>query len=234
MEFLLPYMANRPRVTNANPIPDRLDFQESENSTSHEEIDLTNDSNEINCSAQYKHLDNNLENNAKKRKPNDSITKFLEDQKKARDNRSTERDFLRRQILKQQEEKNALKSFFDAMYEMSKTLPEHAQMKIQREVFNSVMQAREENTPTSNRVIYSVSGGTPFRLPFPTTHATSRPGSTYSIYSPQSHSVPSPQSPNSMPFPVTSPPPTSTAISNTPENLTEVYLSDENTCHYTN
>ncbi|XP_045774706.1 uncharacterized protein LOC123873732 [Maniola jurtina] len=213
MEFLLPYMANRPRTTDYASTSENQDLEESENSTA-DEIDTY----EVDFNTIDPNLENNFESNTKKRKANDSIT---EDEKKTSDIRAAERDLLGRVSVTEQKQKDAMKSFFDTMYEMSKNLPEHAQMQIQREVFNSVMQVREENS-RSKSTVYNVTQKPPLRLPFPTT-STPRPSSTSRHVS--SHIKQSPQSPHSVFLLASSPP--HTAISNSNENITDIKTYNE-------
>lgn len=140
MEFLLPYIGSRERVTNVLPTSEQSNSQEFQTILPNEESPTNNLDSEV---------------TTRKRKRPNGIKRYLEAENKKLENRMVKRDLLRRKLLTSQEEKDSMKCFFDAMYEMSKNLPEEFQMKIQREVFNSVMQAREDNMLSRNEFSHS-------------------------------------------------------------------------------
>lgn len=174
MEFILPYMANRPRSTNAviEDSSSNISQDKSENTLQQEF--------ENNATKVTQNVDNSIYggqspsmNAQSKRKNSDPFVQFLHDESQRRENRSKIRDALRRDVLTQRQQNDSvqLKSFFDTMYETSKVLPEYTQMKLQRQIFNIVMEARENHiteqlpnssTPTSNIII---SSNVPFRVP---------------------------------------------------------------------
>lgn len=171
MEFILPYMSNRPRSTNA--VIQENNCQDDSESSLQQEF-------ENNATEVTQNINNSISEGQsppvyaeRKRKNSDPIVQFLHDESQRRENRSKARDDLRRNVLGQRQQNDSvqLKSFFDTMYETCKVLPEYTQLKIQRHIFNIVMEARENHsreqqpncsTSTSNIII---SSNVPFRVP---------------------------------------------------------------------
>lgn len=171
MEFILPYMSNRPRSTNA--VIQENNCQDDSESSLQQEF-------ENNATEVTQNINNSISEGQsppvyaeRKRKNSDPIVQFLHDESQRRENRSKARDDLRRNVLGQRQQNDSvqLKSFFDTMYETCKVLPEYTQLKIQRQIFNIVMEARENHsreqqpncsTSTSNIII---SSNVPFRVP---------------------------------------------------------------------
>lgn len=144
MGFLLPHLTNRQRSTNASVTQDFMQTDADEiltfeNTQTEEVSELTTTNNESQVTTY------NIPQNKRK---NDKITEYLEKEQKRREKRSTERDFFRKELLsreKEPKEDTALKKFFESMCGLTNDLPEYLQIKVQRQVFNSVMEARETN-----------------------------------------------------------------------------------------
>ncbi|KAL1509995.1 hypothetical protein ABEB36_004655 [Hypothenemus hampei] len=144
MEFLIPQLTNRPRSTNAIPTQDisQINIDETvDNTPTTEENLITNIEHES---------QQTIYTIPKNKRKNDKVSEYIEQEQKRRDLRSKERDLFRRELLTQQQsvkpiEVTALKKFFDSMCDETYNLLEYLQMKIQRQIFNVVMEAREAN-----------------------------------------------------------------------------------------
>lgn len=130
MEFLLPSMQNRPRSTNV-----KIEEHSSRDSTIQNEVSV-NDS-------VVKQI--YLDVNPLKKKA--TLVSLLETEQRRRQERSIERDTLRKQVLLSFAAKpgTALEIFFNSMLLTTQTLSERLQLKVQREIFNIVMKAKEEH-----------------------------------------------------------------------------------------
>ncbi|XP_050498515.1 uncharacterized protein LOC126879500 [Diabrotica virgifera virgifera] len=131
MEFLLPHISSR--VTSTNTMSSGITTTD-EDSQLHEEIRIETIDDQPAITSTY----------LPKRK-NDQLLDYLHEQESKREKRSFERDLCRRELLKQLvvKPKTATEKFFDSMCDMTTDLPEHVQIKIQREIFQAVMEARE-------------------------------------------------------------------------------------------
>lgn len=145
MEFLLPTMQNRSRSTNVNT-------QDS----NEQESDIIQQNENPSESGQHEMVDDCV---PPKKKPN--LTSLIEKEQKRREIRSAERDSLRRQILcnasknTNNVESTALGNFFMSMLQTTSVLPENLQLRVQRQVFNIVMEAKEEDIVTRPHSIAS-------------------------------------------------------------------------------
>lgn len=130
MEFLLPSMQNRPRSTNVI-----IEEHSSRDSTNQNE-ESVNDS-----VVEQIYVDVNPP------KKKATLVSLLETEQRRRQERSIERDTLRKQILLSSAAKpeTALEKFFNSMLLTTQTLSERLQLKVQREIFNIVMEAKEEH-----------------------------------------------------------------------------------------
>ncbi|CAH2097457.1 unnamed protein product [Euphydryas editha] len=130
MEFLLPSMQNRPRSTNVI-----IEEHSSGDSTIQNE-ESVNDS-----VVEQIYVDVNPP------KKKATLVSLLETEQRRRQDRSIERDTLRKQILLSSAAKpeTALEKFFNSMLLTTQTLSERLQIKVQREIFNIVMEAKEEH-----------------------------------------------------------------------------------------
>lgn len=100
---------------------------------------------------------------------------MLQDEQKRREKRHEERDVLQKQIIEkncQNENKNtAMEKFILSMCDTTSQLPDYLQLRIQRQIFYIVMDAKEQHLMRSNRtqgssgfITYSFTGGTPFQF----------------------------------------------------------------------
>lgn len=144
MEFLIPYMdrsSSDTTLLNVSPI-NTAECMENVERT----INL-----EVNENDEEQQISNASRN---KRKRYDKMTELL--QKKIEEKsleidvidkmikkRSSEINLIREELLNK-ERKKYMKIFFKSMYEMSVNLPESLQIKIEHQLFNSVMEAREK------------------------------------------------------------------------------------------
>lgn len=90
------------------------------------------------------------ENSQPRKRNNKSILHILEQDVKRREKRAVERDKLRKQILESNyknvsSSNKGMEKFFISMCDTTCELPEHLQMRIQRQLFNIVMEAREQH-----------------------------------------------------------------------------------------
>lgn len=141
MEFLLPSMQNRSRSTNVNT--------QGSNEQESDVIQHNENSSEI---GQHETVDDCV---PPKKKPN--LTSLIEKEQKRREIRSAERDSLRRQILcnTNNVENTALGNFFRSMLQTTSALTENLQLRVQRQLFNIVMEAKEEDLVTRSHSIAS-------------------------------------------------------------------------------
>lgn len=144
MEFLLPTMQNRSRSRNVH--------MEDSNE---QESDVTQH-NENSDNEQHKTVDDFV---PPKKKLN--LISLMEKEQKRRELRSGERDSLRRQILcntpknTSNIENTALGNFFMSMLQTTNDLSETLQLRVQRQLFNIVMEAKEEDIATRRHSIAS-------------------------------------------------------------------------------
>lgn len=194
MEFLIPHMKNRHQHTSIGT--------SSRNTT-----DTLNDDSLTG--------DESMDSLTKSRiKKNKTIHSMLEDEQKRREKRTAERDHLRRQLMENasnqsKSETSAMEKFFSSMCETTCQLPEYLQMKIQRQIFNIVMEAKEQHFMRSDYSenslgcsVHNFTGGTPFKLQkrnLPTlrpdsaqsSYTSSTPGeSSYTPLTPEVYNIP--------------------------------------------
>lgn len=141
MEFLVPHLCNRQRSTNAAATQDitPADPDETESIQEGENPELIATNNET----QQVTYDT-----PRPKRKIDRLTDYFEKEQKRRDQRSRERDLLRQELLDREKsvkpkEDTALKKFFDSMCDLTSNMPEFLQIKVQRQIFNSVMEAQE-------------------------------------------------------------------------------------------
>lgn len=141
MSFLLPNMRNRPVYTNILT------------NTMNEDSEASNDSELLNASNSGEQQTASVignENSQPRKRNNKSIVNILEQDVKRREKRAVERDVLRKQILESNyknvsSSNKSMEKFFMSMCDATCELPEHLQMSIQRQLFNIVMEAREQH-----------------------------------------------------------------------------------------
>lgn len=141
MSFLLPHLTNRQRNAIAIAVQDsKIGIDETIENTQAEDSELgTMEEQQTTC------------NTSRNKRKSDNIIEYLERKQKERDQKSTARDLFRQELLSMKpKEDTALKKFFDSMHDQTSTLPEYLQIKVQRQIFNSVMEAREENVKQHN------------------------------------------------------------------------------------
>lgn len=214
MEFLLPTMQNRKRSTNIAPIP----CSSQDNSQDGNEIETQQNAESPNNAVEppYGEL---VPPNKKT-----TLVSLLEKEHKRREERSVARTALRNQILHgastDTTQNSAMDTFFKSMQLTTKALPERLQLKIQRQIFNIVMEAKEEHlttlTSTTNSPIYQFRGGSPFLLPINKYAMTdslrsASSSSNYSVTSPPQSSTQDYQTIYSIRQTHTPPPPQSNA-----------------------
>lgn len=193
MEFLLPTMQNRKRSTNIAPVPCSSQ-------------DNSQDGNDIETQQNAESSNNTVEPPYGELVPPNkktTLVSLLEKEHKRREERSVARTALRNQILHDAStyttKNGALDTFFQSMQLTTNALPERLQLKVQRQIFNIVMEAKEEHlttlTSTANSAIHLVRGGSPFILPINKYAMTDSPrsASSSSNYS-QTYTSPPPQS----------------------------------------
>ncbi|KAJ8890095.1 hypothetical protein PR048_009602 [Dryococelus australis] len=141
MDFLKPYMKDRPRHTN-----------ECREGREANEPDIA-DNNELENSAEgMPEAAAESQRNVKKRKTCDPTLNFLVQQAKAREERSKERDGWRRDIL---QPPDGLKLFFDSMYAATKELAPDLGKVVKRKLFSVVSNA--EDVMENHSQLYSAS-----------------------------------------------------------------------------
>lgn len=180
MEFLIPHMKNRPQHTNVGT--------SSRNTT-----DTLNDDSLTGDESMVSLREFRI-------KKNKTIHSMLEDEQKRREKRTAERDHLRRQLMENasnqsKSETTAMEKFFLSMCDTTCQMPEYLQMRIQRQIFNIVMEAKEQHLMRSNYSdnspccsVYNFTGGTPFKLQNRNL-PTLRPVSAQSSYTSPTHEV---------------------------------------------
>ncbi|KAM3965943.1 uncharacterized protein ACR2FA_012794 [Aphomia sociella] len=140
MEFLVPTMTMRSQQTNTRSL-DKDDNQKSHDDISiEEEIIIENDIKSEDIKIEY--VQNGEEQIEDCDKP-------IQEQKR-REKRSADNDVMRKQIIESSSsntscENSALEKFFSSMFYTTSGLPDELQLRVQRQVFNAVMEAKEEH-----------------------------------------------------------------------------------------
>ncbi|CAH1958511.1 unnamed protein product [Acanthoscelides obtectus] len=149
MDFLLPHLGNRQRSTATQQIIEAdidggVDNFENIQAEENSELAVNDD---------FQQTTPNTQRNKRKV---DKMTDYLQQEQKRRDRRSTDRDLFRRGLHsreKSMERKDTpLKKFFDSMYGITNELPPYSQVQVQRQIFNSVMDAHEANLQRQSRM----------------------------------------------------------------------------------
>ncbi|XP_045501725.1 uncharacterized protein LOC123698937 [Colias croceus] len=141
MEFLLPIMKNRKRSTDIDPVP-RSSQGNSRNSDEIESQQNAESPNHV-VELPYGEL---VPPNKKT-----TLVSLLEKEHKRREERSVARTELRNQIQgasTSTTQNSAMDTFFKSMQLTTNALPERLQLKVQRQIFNIVMEAKEEHLTT--------------------------------------------------------------------------------------
>ncbi|XP_030766562.1 uncharacterized protein LOC115890463 [Sitophilus oryzae] len=133
MEFLLPYMKFRGRGVNVSITPRIIQSRSFQ-------LGATN-----NVPAPNNVAFNNVVLN--KRKIDECTSGNLEQEQKKKDQSKNKN--VRETNVKKKED-TAVKKFFDSMCNITEDLPECLQVKVQRQIFNSVMEARETQLQMKN------------------------------------------------------------------------------------
>ncbi|XP_050497249.1 oxysterol-binding protein-related protein 2 isoform X1 [Diabrotica virgifera virgifera] len=144
MEFLLPYISNRSKSTNI------MSSRITRTNTVRGATQSPGEDLELHEEIKTETIDEEPANTYRPKRKNDNILDYLQIQQTKRNKRSSEPEVYRREFLNQSEVKSpklktATEKFFDSMCDMSMTLPEYVQIKIQRQIFQTVMKAREEH-----------------------------------------------------------------------------------------
>lgn len=138
IETLLPCMSNITRQTNCLNTPQEQDSQQNDGDIEIHESDHQGESDSPCVKIER---DSPLEKEPKmrvKRSVERDPLNFFQLQAK----KSRRQDVDNRANVSSQ--KTALETFFSSMYRTASILPEHLQIRVQRSVFNAVMEAREE------------------------------------------------------------------------------------------
>ncbi|XP_050307517.1 uncharacterized protein LOC126744203 [Anthonomus grandis grandis] len=193
MYFLLPHLTNRQRSTSAVVTNDAVtNVTETQDAT--ETAENIEGNSELQASQQNTTNQPSQQTHKTPRanRKTDKITAYLEQEQKRRELRSIDRDLFRRKLLENNlkpKEDTALKKFFDSMYDETNKLSDYLQVKVQRQIFNSVMEARKEQLhnkrPCQDQVFSNEQQYTRHLVPLPCSSLTTDSSVSYSdVYSP--------------------------------------------------
>lgn len=148
MEFLVPIMASRLLQTNVRST-------DQENSLDNEDSALQ--------SEELRNEEALLTKNINKEP---KLVAQFENEQRRRDRRRADRDPLRNQILGSSStnvsrQNSALEKFFASMFESTSTFPDMLQLRVQRNIFNIVMEAKEEQLATQGLYLTSQPSAAP-------------------------------------------------------------------------
>lgn len=140
MDFLLPHLANRQRSTDVSATATTIIKTDTDETV--ETLENTEENSELTTNNESQQTNYNIPRNKRK---TDRITEYVDKEQKRRDERSIDtEELLSRKTSVEPKKDTPLKKFFDSMYDLTDDLPEYLQIKVQRHIFNSVMEAREE------------------------------------------------------------------------------------------
>lgn len=143
MAFLVPYLSNRQRSTNVFAGLDMT--QQSDDNT---QVEVEDEESVVKVEVPEVIYRTNIPRHKRK---SDKLLDHLEHKQKRRDTKPKAREVFRQELLCSKPEDTGLKKFFDSMCDQTSALPEYLKIKVQRQVFNIVMEAREKELKERQR-----------------------------------------------------------------------------------
>lgn len=146
MAFLVPYLSNRQRSTNVFAGLDMT--QQSDDNT---QVEVEDEESVVTAKVPQPQVIYRTNIPRHKRKSDHLLLDHLELKQKRRDTKPKTREVFRQELLCSKPEDTGLKKFFDSMCDQTSALPEYLNIKVQRQVFNIVMEAREKELKDRQR-----------------------------------------------------------------------------------